>query len=183
MKKISQQTLRAAIGTLEAQKRAGVELADLLRFIPMVGGAAHGVAKPEHGANRGETALYEGAGGAAGGTLGFLGGASVGDQLIRHNNISDPDMSMLKAIAMLGSSLGTAIGTVPGRMLAHRDIPDRAELEKLIKELEAGRKSGGGSNITINAGTADVNPSSGTPLEADRESGDELVNPSVTQEA
>jgi len=181
MNKISRQVLVAAVESAGMRKQAKVELADLLRFIPMAGGAAHGVARPEHGASRGETGLYEGLLGALGGGAGFVGGADIGSRVLRANRIADPNMDLLRAIAMLGSSLGTAIGTVPGRALARRDIPDRKELEDLAKALEELRKSdGGGTSITINSQAAEVNPSSGAPLEADKESGEEQA---VKQEA
>ena len=157
------------------EKAAKLDPADLMRFLPMVGGGLHGVAKPERGASRGETGVFEGAAGAAGGTAGLIGGIGIGDALLRRYGIEDPNMDILKMIGLLGSSLGTAVGTIPGRALASRDIPERKELDDLAKALEEARKSGTGT--VINVGT---NPSSGTPIEADKESGEEAADTKET---
>lgn len=180
MKKISRQVLMAAVESAGMRKQAKVELADLLRFVPMAGGGLHGVAAPEHGASRGETGLYEGLAGALGGAGGFVGGANIGDYLLRRNQIDDPERTILKAIAMLGSSLGTALGTVPGRMLAKRDVPESKDLEELAKALAEVRKAGGGATININTGDAKANPSSGAPIEADEESSKDTLGSKET---
>ena len=146
-------------------------LANIARFVPFVGGGLHGIAVPERGASRGETALYEGLLGLLGGGAGFGLGAHLGQSLADRYGLYSPEMSLPKTIAMLGAGLGTAIGTIPGRFLARRDVPDYEDLEELSEALKEVRESiPAGSSVTVNIG--DDNPSSEAPLEADRESGE-----------
>lgn len=147
-------------------EKSAADATDLLRFIPGIGGAAHGIANPAQGASRGETMTYEGMGGALGGLLGLLGGAAAGHGYTSSNNIEDPSGKLMGLAALLGSGIGTAAGSVPGRFLAKRDVPEQKDMEELrqiVEELQK-RKDAGGVNINV---------SSGMPLEADEETGSE----------
>ena len=163
--------LKLAVDDRKRKKSVGRRASNLARFVPFIGGGLHGIADPERGASRGDTAVYEGLLGLLGGGAGFIGGANLGQSLALRHGLVDPKMNVARAVGLLGAGLGTAIGTIPGRFLARRDVPDFDDIEELKETLKEVRRSApAGSSITVNVGG--VNPSSGAPAEADMESGE-----------
>jgi len=142
------------------------EASDLLRGLPIVGGGLHGLASPAQGANRAETGVLEGGGGAIGGVAGALLGAHAGQSL--NEGKSDPDSIIPILAALAGSSAGTALGSIPGRFLAERNTPSMQEVKKLKAALEKYKKQSIGKGININIST-------GMPEEADEESGEDDI--------
>ena len=148
-------------------KQAGLSAA--LSAIPGLGGLAHGIIDPEEGASRLETGLAEGLGSGAGGAAGLLGAAYLAQHLKDTGAITDPDNSLTGVLAALGTGAGSFLGSIPARFLVKREdtvtADELKELKDILTKYEAVHK---GSDKPVS-----INISTGMPLEADKESGED----------
>lgn len=125
-------------------KQANAPVANPLRsdahgsaYIPLVGGAISGAAKPHPGRSRVSNVLSEGAAGLGGGIRGALNGGVLGGLAGLPFTLATGRLGPVLGGAGVGAGVGSSLGTYLGAQSSRENIPLNARALEALKQPQA----------------------------------------------